>query len=678
MKELKRISAFFMAMLMMLTVFSAFSVVSAEGEAAGGTQPVWPAPGSIKLNKDAAAVEGETNLWEVTLGIQGKNFETTSDVVLVIDCSGSMEGDKLANTRKAAKAFGQKLLTEGSTTRIAIVTFINEATAYNNGHFYDATELSAFEAAVDAATYANGGTNQQAGIHKAQELLNTSSAGLKNIVILSDGEATFSHPFAAAATYANCEAWTSLGCPRGGKITNIGAFAPDYTTVIGSGSSFTLDYNARVTATCPEHGGTTTQKYVYNLDGTATTKSGTDNGVATIWEANQAKAAGTTIYSVALQAGTNGENTLKTCATDATKDYYAIASADNVEEKLTTAFTSIAGSIAIAARNGVVYDPMGEHVQLNFSGAAPVITTDLNVYTDGNADVYISQGTATYDAETRAISWTVGSVREGDNPIMKYKVGIRDGYNPPTGDVLDTNKRTTFSYINYRGDDTVGDFPIPKVTVGGGAILVHWYQVNSKGEPINELGQVVDGPSFAKQVQPAAYFEANGSTGLSYNTQYTVAKTDFTGYNYYGRYIINDGSLTVGDAATVTLTAANSNQHVWFAYTQSFNVAHVQFDETETHAVVKKITTHTVEQFNLTSVVSNGFIYGGAFSDEACEEVQNFDPGQNATAFTPTAGDTYYIWEADAQFLSPRNLSCWNHVSENTVDVTGFYLVTPS
>lgn len=677
MKELKRISAFFMAMLMMLTVFSAFSAVSAEGEAAGGTQPVWPAPGSIKLDKDAAAVAGKENLWEVTLGIQGKNFETTSDVVLVIDCSGSMKDAKLTNTRTAAKAFGQKLLTEGSTTRIAIVTFINEATAYNNGHFYGAGELAAFETAVDGATYANGGTNQQAGLHVAQQLLNTSTAGLKNIVILSDGDATYSYPFVASATYSDCGAWTSLGCPRGGSITNIGAFAPDYTTVIGSGSSFTLDYNARVTATCPEHGGTTTQKYVYNLDGTATTKSGTDNGIATIWEANQAKAAGTTIYSVALQAGTNGENTLKTCATDATKDYYAIASTDNVEEKLTTAFTSIAGSIAIAARNGVVNDPMGEHVQLSFSGSAPVITTDKAVYDAGNADVYISQGTATYDAENCAISWTVGSVREGDNPIMKYKVGIRDGYNPPTGDVLDTNKRTTFSYINYLGYDTVGDFPIPKVTVGGGAILVHWYQVNAKGEPINELGQVVDGPSFAKQVQPAEYFVDNGSTGLSYNTQYTVAKTDFTGYNYYGRYIINDGSLTVGDAATVILSAANSNQHVWFAYTQSFNVAHVQFDETETHTVVKKITTHTVEQFNLTSVVSNGFIYGGAFSDEACEEVQTFDPGQNATAFTPVAGDTYYIWEADAQFLSPRNLSCWNHVSENTVDVTGFYLVTP-
>lgn len=677
MKELKRISAFFMAMLMMLTVFSAFSVVSAEGEAAGGTQPVWPAQGSIKLDKDAAAVEGAENLWEVTLGIQGKNFETTSDVVLVIDCSGSMEGTKLTNTRKAAKAFGQKLLADGSSTRIAIVTFIDTAAAYNNGHFYDATELSAFEAAVDAATYANGGTNQQAGIHKAQELLNTSSAGLKNIVILSDGDATYSYPFVASATYSDCGAWTSFGCPRGGSITNIGAFAPDYTTVIGSGSSFTMDYNAQVTATCPKHGESTTVNCVYNLDGTYTTTKGTNNGVATIWEANQAKAAGTTIYSVALQAGTDGENTLKTCATDATKDYYAIASTDNVEETLTTAFTSIAGSIAIAARNGVVNDPMGEHVKLNFSGEAPVITTDKKVYDAGHADIYISQGSAVYDAATRSISWTVGSVREGDNPIMMYKVGILEGYSPATGEVLDTNGITTFSYKNYLGEDADGEFPIPQVTVGGGAILVHWYQVNSNGEPINELGQTVEGPDYAKQVKPAEYFAVNGSTGLSYNTPYTVAKTDFADYNYYGSYIVNDDSLTVGDAATVTLTAANSNQHVWFAYTQSFNVAHVQFDETETNAVVKETTTHTVELFNLTSVVSNGFIYGGAFSDAACETVQTFEEGQNATAFTPTAGATYYIWEADAQFLSPRNLSCWNHVSAADVDVTGFYLVTP-
>lgn len=666
MKELKRISAFFMAMLMMLTVFSAFSVVSAEGEAAGGTQPVWPAPGSIKLDKDAAAVESETNLWEVTLGIKGKNFETTSDVVLVIDCSGSMKGDKLANTRIAAKAFGQKLLTEGSSTRIAIVTFADTAAAHNSGHFYDATELSAFEAAVEAATSANGGTNQQAGLHVAQQLLNTSAAGLKNIVILSDGEATYSYRISG-----------TVSCTEEVPVEErlFGGYLYATSNVDWATANISCNYDLRdgdgIDGYFKKSSGLTilnTTQYYANKYIT--------HGVATIWEANQAKAAGTTIYSVALQAGTNGENTLKACATDATKDYYAIASTDNVEETLTTAFTSIAGSIAIAARNGVVNDPMGENVQLSFSGSAPVITTDKAVYDAGHADIYISQGTATYDAETRSISWTVGSVSEVDNPIMKYKVGIRDGHNPSTGEVLDTNKRTTFSYINYLGDGTVGEFPIPKVTVGGGAILVHWYQVNANGEPINELGQVVDGPSFAKQVQPAEYFVDNGSTGLSYNKSYIVAKTDFDDYRYYGSYIVNDGGLTVGDAATVTLSAANSNQHVWFAYTQSFNVVHVKFDVNETSTVETK-TTHTVELFNLTSVVSNGFIYGGAFSDAACETVQDFEPGQNATAFTPTAGATYYIWEADAQFLSPRNLSCWNHVSENTVDVTGFYLVTP-
>lgn len=727
MKELKRISAFFMAMLMMLTVFSAFSAVSAEGEAAGGTQPVWPAQGSIKLDKDAAAVEGTENLWEVTLGIQGKNFETTSDVVLVIDNSNSMyENDRMVQTKAAANAFVDALLTQDSATRIAVVVFNDKV---KQTGFYDYSNKEALKAYINAVSMNedDGGTFTQLGIKTARDLLKSSaSTGLnKNIVLLSDGVPTWSYRVnSISANVTGTETSVKSRCRlfshnaptvKLNPVYSAEIAGCDYSRIVGEGyeEDYSSNYNVqsqayfnhdevRGTWSCSHYNGDSeTWNYVINRNlsngaenstgSISGNPSGTINfstkfnaiktinnlGEPTIWEAQQAANDGMTVFSIALQAGTTGENVLRACATDATKDYYAIASTDNVAEKLTTAFTSIAGSIAIAARQGVVNDPMGEHVKLSFSGSAPVITTDKKVYDEGKADIYISQGTATYNAETRAISWTVGSVREGDNPIMKYKVGIRDGYNPSTNEVLNTNGETTFSYKNYLGEDTVGDFPIPKVHVGGGMILVHWYQVNANGEPINELGQTVDGPAYAKQVQPAAYFEANGSTGLSYNTQYTVAKTDFADYNYYGSYIVNDDSLTPGDAATVTLTAANSNQHVWFAYTQSFNVAHVQFDETETNAVVKETTTHTVELFNLTSVVSNGFIYGGAFSDATCEEVQTFDPGQNATAFTPVAGATYYIWEADAQFLSPRNLSCWNHVSATDVDVTGFYLVTP-
>lgn len=401
-----------------------------------------------------------------------------------------------------------------------------------------------------------------------------------------------------------------------------------------------------------------------------------EHSVATIWEANQAKAAGTTIFSVALQAGTYGENTLKGCATDPTAGYFAIAQNDNVETKLNAAFTAIAGSIAIAASNGSVADTMGDKVQLSFSGAAPVITNDKAVYDAGNADVYVSQGSATYDANARRINWTVGNVREGDNPIMKYKVTVREGYNPPTNEVLDANESATFSYKNYLGEDTVGTFPVPQVTVGGGNILVHYYLVNDQGQPINENGAVVESPALAKQVKTAAYHEVNGSTGLSYNIPYTVSHDNVANYNYFGSYILNDSNLTKGDSVDVTLTAANSNQHVWFAYYQTFNVVHVRMDENGAAKTVQTDTYTVSSGFNLTDKVTSGYLYGGAFQNAACTTAYPFAEGETGLSFAPKAGETYYIWEVPNAYLKPMALSCWEHNTEGQLDVIGFYMVS--
>ena len=298
---MKKLLAIILAAIMALSVLP----VAAFADDGSNAAPVWPAEGSVKLDKDAQAVEGEDNLWEVTLQIQGKNYKTTSDVVLVIDCSGSMEGNKLTNTRKAAKAFGEKLLTEGSGTRIAIVTYIDEATAYNGGHFYSADELSAFSAAVDAATYANGGTNQQAGIHVAQGLLkSTASTGKnKSIVILSDGEATYSYPFVGGNATIDCGRFLGHWFSGNPKVSAWPTNAtPDYTTVIGTGGKFELDGgNILWHCTC-EHNRTTDELYgsfYYDTTGNFVCSNGnrsSNNGVATIWEANQAKAAGTTVY----------------------------------------------------------------------------------------------------------------------------------------------------------------------------------------------------------------------------------------------------------------------------------------------------------------------------------------------------------------------------------------------
>lgn len=485
---------------------------------------------------------------------------------------------------------------------------------------------------------------------------------------------------------SGCRAWTGSSCPWGGNITNIGAFTPDYNTVIGSGGAFTTSYNAYVNATCTNHGKTSRLSYgVYALDGTVTRTRGTNNGVATIWEANQAKAAGTTIFSVALQAGTNGENTLKSCATDPAKGYFAIANNDDVETKLNAAFTAIAGSIAIAAKVGTVADTMGDEVQLSFSDAAPVITNDKAVYDAGNADVYISQGSATYDADARRINWAVGNVREGDNPIMKYKVTVKEGSNPSTGEVLDANESATFSYKNYLGENTVGTFPVPQVTVGGGNILVHYYLVNDQGQPINENGDVVESPALAKQVKTAAYHEEKGSTGLSYNIPYMVFHDNVANYNYFGSYILNDSNLTKGDSVNVTLTAANSNQHVWFAYTQSFYVAHVSMDENGAAKTVQTDTYTVSASFNLTdkvnkdkdgnAVTKGTFLYGGAFQDAACTTAYPFAEGETGLSFAPKAGQTYYIWEVPSAYLVPKALVGWEHNQENKLDVIAFYMM---
>lgn len=675
MKKWKQALALVLALVMALSLVALPSF--AEGEETGGgtaaTQPEWPAEGSINLIKDAQPVEDEDGVYEITLTIQGKNYKTTSDVVLVIDCSGSMEGSKLTNTRAAAKAFGEKLLTEGSTTRIAIVTYEDTAAKYNNGYFYTASELDAFKNAIDKATYADGGTNQQAGIHVAQQLLSSdaSTGKLKNMVILSDGAPTYSYRLTGTAT-GTCTNYGIFGWShnRHYEENTLAITGCDYTRV-GDGyadnrtgePSDGNDGQARLTLTCSH--GKTEQKDV-----------DIEHSVATIWEANQAKAAGTTIFSVALQAGTYGENTLKSCATDAAKGYFAIGQNDNVETKLNAAFTAIAGSIAKAATNGSVVDPMSDYVGLDFAGD-PTYTNDYAAYANKQYDVYLSQGTVTRSGNT--LNWTVGDISEGQDAVMKYRVKLNDGLEK--GKTYPTNQATTFHYTDYQDQETSRDFNIPEVAPNGGTILIHYYLVNANGQPINAGGTVVDSPDKAQVLSAQEYYTVNNSQALDYGT-HQVSKKDIEGSNYYGytlngRDKNNPGVQSREATAEVAVATTNANREVWFAYTQSFYVAHVQMDENGQAKQVGATETYPVGAgFNLTDKVTSGYLYGGAFNSEACTEVYPFAEGETGLSFAPQAGETYYIWEVPNAYLKPMALSCWEHNTEGQLDVIGFYMVS--
>ena len=441
-------------------------------------------------------------------------------MVLVIDKSGSMnDDDKLLDTKKAAIAFGEKLLTKGSTTRIAIVTYAETAASINNGHFYTADELDAFKSQINGIK-ASGGTNQQAGIHVAQQLLDSDSpvGNLKNIVILSDGVPTYSYAITGSITCTR-DAYVERDSKHVGYV--YATMDVDWST-----ANIVCNHNNRIGS---GYGIGVKKQSGLSVNSCGKYSSYISHGIATIWEAKQAKATGTTIFSVALQVDTEGENILKACATDPTKGYYAIGKNDNVETKLKDAFTAIAGSIAIAAKNGKVTDPMSDYVSLDFTGN-PVVTSDEAVYKNGQADVYLSQGTVTRNEQT--LSWDVGNINEDSPAIMKYRVHLND--NVESGNTYPTNKTTTFNYTDYQGNPAEKEFPIPTVNPEGGTILVHYYLVDADGKPINADGKVMDSPEKAQVLAQPENFQYNGTDALDYNSSYDVSKKNIEGATYYG------------------------------------------------------------------------------------------------------------------------------------------------
>lgn len=108
------------------------------------------------------------------------------------------------------------------------------------------------------------------------------------------------------------------------------------------------------------------------------------------------------------------------------------------------------------------------------------------------------------------------------------------------------------------------------------------------------------------------------------------------------------------------------------AYFPYFTVIHIQSNvdgNGKNYGVNDHSTKHRVpkngEKFNLTSVVTKNYLYGGSFTDENCDTVQTYANGENPTAFTPQDKAEYFIWEVPDYYLRPANYYVWRHLPEN-------------
>lgn len=166
-------------------------------------------PGEIIITKSAKPIANamDNREFEITLTAKGIPLVTDNpvDIVLVLDTSGSMAGQRLDDLKAASKGFISQVMGNNANAKIEIVAYAGDKldswwndTAFNdawralpNGVAEWGSTKSDLDGAIDNLR-ASGGTNIEAGFMKAIELLGSARVEAQKIVILmSDGEPTY-------------------------------------------------------------------------------------------------------------------------------------------------------------------------------------------------------------------------------------------------------------------------------------------------------------------------------------------------------------------------------------------------------------------------------------------------------------------------------------------------------
>ena len=330
---------------------------------------------------------------EITITVKGKPPEVSTpevDAVLVIDLSGSMnDNNKLNDAKAAAKKFVDKFFGTSApasykkSVRIAVVGYNGYAKAYADlTEAKDADALYTLFGSGYGSLSAGGGTNIQDGIYRAQQILKNGRAGAKKVmVVLSDGEPTYSFDANVAHTFGQNE--ETYGVKKNNFLYVVSEI--DHTDRVGSGSAYAT--GAYHYYYCKDDKNVQQYYYVQN------------HGVGTVSEAYWAKKDGTTIYSIGfgISQYESGGYGLPQRETDVYKVAQSLASDDKKFKlakdggELGNVFDGIANEVAkYTAYNPTVIDTMGK----NFEVVSNSLPTDKKVTlkSDGSLEWDITDG----------------------------------------------------------------------------------------------------------------------------------------------------------------------------------------------------------------------------------------------------------------------------------------------
>lgn len=246
--------------------------------------------------------------------------------------------------------------------------------------------------------------------------------------------------------------------------------------------------------------------------------------------------------------------------------------------------------------------------------------------------------------------------------------------------------------------------------------IVHWIQ-NIAGEGYTEyqsstnlngeIGQTYTGipltiPGFTYNAEKSNASGELTAEGLELNLYYDRVKYSYTvryvdaadnnkdidpeanvtGEGLFGAQVIGnegtfDGYMPIEDQPKQkSIIIGTGTNEIIFYYYPCYYIGHVRSGSLNNTDTIRL----TGSKANLTAAVTPGFLYGGAFTNEACDadHVQTFTQGENAINFTPVKGETYYIWEVSETYLKPRAYAVWRHdpAHNGQKNVVGLYLTT--
>lgn len=385
-------------------------------------------------------------------------------------------------------------------------------------------------------------------------------------------------------------------------------------------------------------------------------------------------------------------------------------------DALKTAVNALRAAGATAADYGM------QHAQTIVTGAANngrkkivVMFTDgepnhNNGFDNSVANDAISASKAMKDNGNGATVYTIGCF--GGTPggnVAKYMNYVSSNY-PNATSMTDAGTKASDNFYKTVGSTADLDAIFQEISqTAGGATLTLGSQTVLK-DVVSEYFDLPENASsmITAQSYNCTGFDADGHPTWS-NTpdtaSYTVTVNDktisVTGFDYSANWVGKDTTTgvmhTPGKKLVVTIPIVDNgtgtgtvptngpdsavydkdgNPVCSFAqpttYFPYFTVTHIQSNvdgNGKNYGVNDHSTKHRVpkngEKFNLTSVVTENYLYGGSFTGENCDTVQPYGNGENPTAFTPVDQATYYIWEAPNTYLRPRNYYVWRHLPEN-------------